>query len=209
MKFAFAASVLLLVQASPITPPATWDEQALHDWATPIATLNVRPGHFPAEEYLRAPIDDLRTYPVYYPGREPAGYFDMIQKVGPRPIIEPASLKTSDDWVRAGKQVFQEYDVPAFRVFDPKMIALARTAQAYANSRVKPRADGTLPVLRWVPTSRGLALGITNCSDCHTRAMPDGTLVDGPPSNEAAPDIGQFNIAIWGASAIDLLDDSP
>jgi hypothetical protein len=54
--------------------PKTWDERALADWATPVAGLNVRPGHFSEQEYYAAPIDNLRTYPVYYPGREPAGY---------------------------------------------------------------------------------------------------------------------------------------
>src|SRR5260221_1294448 len=117
MKFTFAVLVLLLLQGSTITPPKTWDEQALDEWATPIAALNVRPGHFSEDEYLRAPVDDLRTYPVYYPGREPAGYFDMIRTVGPKPIIQPDTLKTADDWVRAGKRVFQEYGIPAFRGF--------------------------------------------------------------------------------------------
>src|SRR5215470_7869742 len=116
MKFAVAASLLLLLEASTITPPRTWDESSLREWATLVAGLNVRPGHFSEEEYLRAPVDNLRTYPVYYPGREPAGYVDMIQTVGPKPLIEPDTLKTAEDWVRAGKQVFQEYDVPAFRV---------------------------------------------------------------------------------------------
>jgi hypothetical protein len=55
----------------------TWDEAALEEWATPVAGLNVRPGHFSAAEYYRAPIDNLRTYPVYYPGREPAGYWHV------------------------------------------------------------------------------------------------------------------------------------
>ena len=53
--------------------PKTWDAKALVDWATPVAGLNVRPGHFSEGEYYRAPIDNLRTYPVYYPGHEPAG----------------------------------------------------------------------------------------------------------------------------------------
>src|SRR5262245_49630320 len=149
MRFSFAVAVLLLLQASTITPPKTWEEQELRDWATPIAALSVRPGHFSEAEYLRAPIDDLRTYPVYYPGREPAGYFEMIRTTGPKPIIEPDSLKTADDWVRAGKRVFQEYDVPAFRVYDPKAIDLARSAQFFGTSRVSVRADGTLPDLRW------------------------------------------------------------
>src|SRR5262245_20008462 len=209
MKFVLAVSALLLLQSSTITPPKTWDEQELHEWATPIAALNVRPGHFTEEEYLRAPIDDLRTYPVYYPGREPARYFEMMQTIGPKPIIEPDSLKTADDWVRAGKRVFQEYDVPAFRVYDPKAIDAARSAQFFANSRVSVRADGTLPDLRWVPTSKGLALGLINCAGCHTRKMPDGTLVDGPPSNELGSNIGALNIGIYGASAIALPGDSP
>ena len=45
----------------------------------PVAGLNVRPGHFSEAEYYRAPIDNYRTYPVYAPGREPAGYWEMLQ----------------------------------------------------------------------------------------------------------------------------------
>ena len=32
--------------------------------------------------------------PVYYPGREPAGYWDMLNSVGPRPLIDRSELKT-------------------------------------------------------------------------------------------------------------------
>src|SRR5438552_15204833 len=74
--------------------PKTWDAAMLADWATPVAGLNVRPGHFTDQAYYGAPLDNLRTYPVYYPGREPAGYWDMLQNVGPRPLIEPGKLKT-------------------------------------------------------------------------------------------------------------------
>jgi hypothetical protein len=107
--------------------PKTWDAKALADWATPVAGLNVRPGHFSEEEYYRAPIDNLRTYPVYYPGREPEGYWEMLQKVGSKPLIEPKTLKTDADWIRAGRRVFEEYDFPAFRTYDPKVIAAARS----------------------------------------------------------------------------------
>src|SRR5262245_14220428 len=112
MKFTPAVAVLLLLQASTITPPKTWDESALHEWATPIAGLNVRPGHFSEAEYQRAPIDNLRTYPVYYPGREPAGYFDMIQKVGPKPIIEPETLKPLTTGCARGSVCFRNTTFP-------------------------------------------------------------------------------------------------
>src|SRR5690242_258418 len=73
--------------------PRTWDEAALANWATPVAGLNVRPSHISAKEYYSLPLENLRTYPVYVPGREPAGYWEMLQRVGPQPLIEPEKLK--------------------------------------------------------------------------------------------------------------------
>ena len=191
-----------------LKPPVTWDEAALREWATPIAGLNVRPGHFSSEEYLKAPVDNLRTYPVYFPGREPAGYWDMLQSVGPKPLIEPAALTSDADWVRAGQRVFDEFDVATFRIVDPQVVAFARTPQGFANSPVKPRPDGTLPDLRWIPTSKGVALGLGNCASCHIRLMPDGTLVRGAPQNEIPSPIGRFRMGRWGASAVELAGDT-
>jgi hypothetical protein len=168
-----------------VTPiPRTWDAKALADWATPVAGLNVRPGHFSEDEYYRASIDNLRTYPVYYPGHEPDGYWEMLQKVGPKPLIELDSLKRDADWIRAGKRVFEEYDIPAFRTYDPKVLAEARNPETFANRPVKPRQDGTLRGVRWVPTARGVALSNLNCGNCHVRSMPDGSQLHGAPANE-------------------------
>ena len=189
-------------------PPVTWDESSLREWATPIAALGVRPGHFSAEEYHKAPVDNLRTYPVYYPGREPAGYWEMLQSVGPKPLIEPAALNSDADWVRAGQRVFDEFDAGAFRVFDPAILALARSPAGFAKSAVQPRADGTLPDLRWIPTSKGIAIGLANCAPCHTRLMPDGTLLRGAPFNEIQAPLGRFGMGKWGASAVELAGDT-
>src|SRR4029450_13025800 len=106
-------------------------------------------------EYGKAPVDNLRTYPFYFPGREPAGYWEMLQSVGPKPLIEPNTPTTDADWIRAGQRVFDEYDIPAFRILDPKIVALARSLEGFAKSAVTPRADGTLSDLRWIPTSKG------------------------------------------------------
>src|SRR5262245_988229 len=188
--------------------PKTWDTEALTFWATPIAELGVRPGHFSEVEYYKSPIDNLRTYPVYYPGREPQGYWEMLQKIGPKPLIEPRQLNSESDWIQAGKRVFEEYDVPSFRSYDPELVAAARNSQTFANSRVKARPDGTLPDLRWVPTPRGLALGLVNCAGCHVRAMADNTLLYGAPANEAASPLAR-RLARWGVSAVPLTGDSP
>jgi len=65
-KFLTTPAILLGGMSGVAEAPKTWDAKALADWATPVAGLNVRPGHFSEEEYYRAPVDNLRTYPVYY-----------------------------------------------------------------------------------------------------------------------------------------------
>jgi hypothetical protein len=71
----------IMIGAQSSKVPKVWDEKALAEWATPVAGLNVRPGHFTEKEYYSAPVDTLRTYPVYYPGHEPKGYWEFLQRV--------------------------------------------------------------------------------------------------------------------------------
>jgi mono/diheme cytochrome c family protein len=156
--------------------PKTWDEKALADWATPVAGLNVRPGHFSEKEYYRAPLDNYRTYPVYAAGREPVGYWDMLQKIGPKPLIEPAKLKTEADWIEAGKQVFEQHDHLIIRSYDPAIIAALR-----GQPTSRSTADGIVTPFRWVPTEKGVELGTSSCASCHTRYEPDGKRINGPP----------------------------
>jgi mono/diheme cytochrome c family protein len=165
--------------------PKVWDEQALATWATPVAGLNVRPGHFSEAEYYRAPLDNYRTYPVYAPGREPAGYWEMLQKVGPKPLIDPSKLQSKRDWIQAGQAVFEQADHLALRSRDPKVIAAIRSPEMLKNlPYVSP--DGTLRLLRWVPTEKGVAIGHLNCGSCHTREETGGTRFNGPPTRGEA-----------------------
>jgi hypothetical protein len=91
-KLLFWMGLLFLMQGSvvifaaePVLPvPKIWDDEALEDWATPIAALGVRPGHFTAAEYYALPGDNLKTYPVYRPDREPPGYWEWLQKTETR-----------------------------------------------------------------------------------------------------------------------------
>ena len=46
--------------------------------------------------------------------------------------------------------------------------------------------DGTLRLLRWVPTEKGVAIGHLNCGSCHTREEKDGTRVNGAPARGEA-----------------------
>ena len=169
--------------------PKTWDDAALAEWATPISAIYVRPTHISSSEYYTIPIENLRTYPAYFPGHEPAGYWDMLQHVGPQPLIEPDKLETEADWIDAGRRVFDEADDLHLRTLDPKFIAAARSREALEQTRARPLPDGTAFGMRWVPTSRGVALTFSNCSFCHVLSLPDGTRVPGAPfeNHRAAP----------------------
>jgi len=133
--------------------PKVWDEAALADWATPLAGLNRRPTHISAKEYYSLTVENLRTYPVYFPGREPEGYWEMLRRIGPKPLIEPKELVTEADWIEAGKRVFDEADHLHLRTWDPGFIAAARSRETFEQAGVEPLPDGTVFGSRWVPTS--------------------------------------------------------
>ena len=65
MALCLSASELAQSAASRI-----WCDEAVKDWATPIAALGVRPGHFSERDYYAVPADNYQTYPVYHPDRE-------------------------------------------------------------------------------------------------------------------------------------------
>src|SRR5215470_16504369 len=159
--------------------PKTWDEAALAEWATLVAGLNMRPTNISAKEYYSMTVENLRTYPVYFPGREPEGYWEKLQRVGPQPLIEPEKLKNEADWIEAGRRVFEEADHLHLRTLDPKLVAAARSLETFKNA--EPLADGAVPSMRWVPTNNGMALSFSNCSNCHVLPLPDGARISGAP----------------------------
>jgi hypothetical protein len=181
---AFGVSGVHAQSVSPASIPKTWNEVDLADWATPVAGLNVRPTHISPAEYYSQRIDNLRTYPVYAPGREPNGYWEMLQRVGPKPLIEPETLHGDADWTLAGQRVFEELDFISLRTLDPKYIAETRSPDQ-SPARVLP--DGTLFGTRWVPTEQGVALSFLNCGFCHTRVLSDNTVIRGAPFRTIAP----------------------
>ena len=165
----------------PCGAPRTWDTAALSDWATPLAAIDVRPSHFSEAEYYRAPLDNYRTYPVYRPDREPPGYWDSLRAKKPEALVDLQTCGEGFDWVAAGKRVWDEIDVPYFRLFDAESISLARSRKYFRDNerRLVSRPDGTIAMYRWVITPQGIGLGITACSSCHTRYLDDGTAVAG------------------------------
>src|SRR4030095_6611808 len=169
-------------QQGPWQIPKTWDQKALEDWATPLATLNAQPKHITPEQYYALPVDNLRTYPVYVEEKAPPGYWEFLQRVGPQPLIEPEKLKTQADWLNAGRIVFEQMDNMHLRTYDPKFIEIARRGHSAG-----AMPDGTAGNMRWVPTKQGVALSFANCAGCHMLHLQDGTIIPGAPTLAIAP----------------------
>ncbi|MBL8840671.1 MAG: hypothetical protein JNL90_03975 [Planctomycetes bacterium] len=168
--------------------PKIWTDEALAEWATPIAGLGIAPGHFSDAEYDRAPIDALRTYPVYHPAREPKGYRDWMKAQGPQPLIEPDRLKTKADWIAAGERVFDQLDTAVARTDDPAALAHFSDPSAFDAARDERHdvvtKEGIVLDYRWVVERDGkLKLSLGSCSSCHTHLMADGSVLKGAPSN--------------------------
>ena len=159
--------------------PTIWDEGQLRDWATPVAALGVRPAHYPANQYYASPVENLRTYPVYPPDREPAGYWEWLQKQTPQPLVDAAAMRTDADWTKAGERAFREIDVVFARSADPELIRRARDPRTFDG--VLTLADGSVPDPRWVVTNQGLMLTLSDCSSCHVSIRPDGSTLNGSP----------------------------
>ena len=119
-----------------------------------------------------------RAYPMYAPGREPAGYIESLKQKEPEILFDPSKLRTKEDWIQAGKLVF-ESDTAFGRA-----PAGGLPADALDLSSGKVGTDGELPYFlplsRYYIRQKGvLEVGGNACASCHTRIMPDGSFLEG------------------------------
>lgn len=174
--------------------PRLWTSEALAGWALPIAGVQATPKYYTEAEYYAAPVDEVRTYPVYIKNREPKGYRDWIRKQGPQPLIEPAKLTTEADWIAAGREVFDGLHLAQFRTADPRAFRWADDPELMVREGVTVAADGTVPGVRWlIDHDRQLKITLAECSACHTRVLPDGSIVRGAQRNLQWGSLPQFS----------------
>jgi hypothetical protein len=179
IRIAILTVFATVVAQTHVRVPKIWDDAALKEWATPVAALGVRPGHFMSEEYYKVPADNLRTYPVYHPDSEPPGYWDWLKKQKPEPLVDITKIKTKDDWIAAGQRAFGELDSVLKRTDDSVLIARARDPEAFKG--VRKLADGRVNGLRWVVTGQGVMLSFVECTNCHTQNLPGKSLPSARP----------------------------
>jgi hypothetical protein len=173
-------------QRGPQTPhaqiPKTWDDQAMSTLELPLAAASASPVPVSADYYYRIPVRPIhRTYPVYHPGKEPAGYFERLKGLEPEVIsFDFANFKTPDEWIRAGEIVFDtpiDYDISG----SP---AQFRDAPCYTANSIPVAGDGTVPFVHYVIREKGkVEVGVLACGTCDTCVMPDGAVVKGAQGN--------------------------
>lgn len=171
------------VTTSSFTPviPRVWDDAEMAQLQLPLTNSNASPKQISSDYYYRIPVRTIyKNYPVYAPGREPAGYLDWLKQQAPESAFDASTLTTETDWIRAGELVF---DSPVF--YDNiAQIADVRNPEWYAKLGIPATKDGTLPWFRYVIREKGkVELGTLSCAMCHTRVMPDGTVVKGAQGN--------------------------
>ena len=170
--------------ANRIIVPKIWDEKQLATWATPVAGIGVPPTFYSESEYYAAPVDNVRTYPVYAPDKEPKGYRDWMRKQGFQPLIEPDKLKTERGWIDAGRRVFEGLDFPVTRTDDPRIFKYLDDAEAVKKSHDMVTKDGIIPSIRWLVDREGkLKVSLADCSGCHSRVLPNGNVLLGAQGN--------------------------
>ena len=173
-----AAVCLCRAQSQAI--PKVWAEAQARSFRLPLAGLGGPPQLLSEREYYALPEVNLKTYPVYTPDKEPAGYMDWLNQQEPQPLVDISKLKTEADWIAAGREVFYGRELPRFSGSEDnlKLIRDPRVLDAY---RLQTTADGVLLGLRYVVRAKGkVELGTDTCAMCHVHVMPDGKVIEGP-----------------------------
>lgn len=192
------------------TIPRTWDEQAIRTVQLPLANAAYTPVPITADFYYRMPVRPVyESYPIYAPGREPPGYLDSLRSLPPRVVFDAATLRTDADWIRAGALVFE---APIAFDGDPMEVVrldLVRDSLWYKRAGIPVTKDGIMPFARYVIRKQGVVeVGSLACAMCHTRVMPDGTVLKGAqgnfPFDRALAHRLRANVALTGNEAAAL-----
>lgn len=155
--------------------PKVWDDAAVAGFEVPLVNRDRSPRHLSSTEYYALKVRPIyKTYPMYEPGKEPAGYLEWLKQQEPEVVFDPAKLKTKADWIAAGKLVF-ESEVLLFPL--PPQWPPARGVLPASKEGILPSFPDRS---RYIIRKKGvLEVGENSCASCHTRVMPDGSFLPG------------------------------
>src|SRR4051794_36187696 len=147
-----AAGGLALAAAQPLIPK-TWDARELATFELPLVQADRSAHHATPDYYYKLAVRPIyKSYPIYAPGREPAGYMDWLTQQEPALAFDPPALASDADWIGAGETVFDAplgYDA-TFKV------ASVRDPVWYERNRIPVTAAGIMPFSRYVIRKKGV-----------------------------------------------------
>lgn len=168
--------------------PKVWDMKKLHAMHLPLPDTSMIMEPVSEAYYYAMPERvSYKTYPFYMPGMEPEGYYERLREQQPEIIFDPAVLKTEADWIRAGETI---YDMPqTFQIMDSAFItSLPALAKHWKGFELPTTKDGIIPFLSIVVREKGrIEMGTLSCGMCHSKVMPDGSVLKGGQGNFAFP----------------------
>jgi hypothetical protein len=196
MRKAISAIVLLATAGFSVISaqiaPRVWDERELASFELPLVHPERSPRHAPPDYYYRIPARAIyKSYPIYAPGKEPAGYMQWLEQQEPQIVFDPSKLKSDADWIKAGELVF---DAPIGFGATFKL-SQVRDRGWYDRLGVPVTKDGLMPFSRYIIRKKGVVeVGSGSCLMCHARVMPDGSLLKGAQGNFPADRAVGYNL---------------
>jgi hypothetical protein len=181
--------------------PRAWDAHELATFEVPLVRADRSAQHATPDYYYRLAVRPIyKSYPIYAPGYEPAGYLDWLAQQEPASAFDAGALRTDTDWIEAGERVF---DAP-IGYGATFTLAAVRDRSWYEHNQIPVTRDGVMPFSRYVIREKGLVeVGSGSCVMCHARVMPDGTLLKGAQGNFPADRIVGYNLRQQAARAKD------
>jgi mono/diheme cytochrome c family protein len=163
--------------------PRAWDDKEVEGLEVPLSARDRSPRYPNAAEYYSLKVRTIyRSYPVYIEGKEPPGYIESLKQREPEIIFDASKLQTKEDWIQAGKVVFEAE------------ISFSPASPRPGGTQLPPGVSipvlsagvlpGFIPGLSYIVRKKGvLEVGANSCAGCHTRAMPDGSFLEGAQGN--------------------------
>jgi hypothetical protein len=165
--------------------PKVWDIEKLRSMHLPYpdSTMNMEPV---SEAYYYSLPERLayKTYPFYMPGKEPKGYYEWLRKQQPEVIFNAADIKTDEDWIKAGEIIYDLPQASTLQIMDSVFMAALPGLETHWKKYVPTAKDGVIPFLSIMVREKGkIELSNFSCGMCHTKLMPDGSLLKGGQGN--------------------------
>ncbi|TDS12045.1 hypothetical protein DFQ03_3434 [Maribacter caenipelagi] len=161
--------------------PKPYIKKYLEGVYVPLADSTISINYVPEDQYEKLATQEIyKSYPVYLPGREPEGYYESLSQLEPEVVFKEDELTSNEDWVKAGELVF-DYSL-SLRPLDSTF--LTRLTLLHDKEKLPVGKDGIIPFYKLVVPEKGVLL-ITgrSCVMCHTKIMPDSSIIKGAQGN--------------------------